>query len=183
MYYDYQQLYKIYGNPDNHAFKNNLVSFRGIKVHKLLVPFLEDVFYLLEKQGINYQIKVAYGYCNRNIRGGNTKSMHAFGCAIDINPEKNPMGPRLITDMPVSFIKCWKQVGFNWGGDYSNRKDAMHFELINLELINKRMDLEKRVETLEEQFKKYFVDQVAKDKKQDKLIKRLLKKVRKLFKK
>jgi len=30
-------------------------------------------------------------YNNRNKRGGSSKSMHAYACAIDLNPQKNPL--------------------------------------------------------------------------------------------
>jgi D-alanyl-D-alanine carboxypeptidase/Mannosyl-glycoprotein endo-beta-N-acetylglucosaminidase len=58
-------------------------------------------------------------------------SMHAFGIAIDINPNTNPMtsNGQCITDMPICVINAFKRYGFVWGCDFSgNNKDAMHFE-------------------------------------------------------
>lgn len=158
-YYNYRDLQEVYGNPDSGSFKKNLVKYSLLgteikpTVHKLIVPFLDAVEYLLKERGIEYKIKYAWGFNNRNIRGGSTKSIHSYGAAIDINPPTNPMGTRLITDMPRKFVECFKEVGFEWGGDYPGRKDAMHFELLNTSLIKKRMSLEQDVKTLKGEVK------------------------------
>jgi hypothetical protein len=77
---------------------------------------------------INYPIKSIHGYSDRNIKGTNTKSIHAYGAAIDINPEKNPMGKNLVTDLPPSAVEFAKKLGLGWGGDWTGgQKDAMHF--------------------------------------------------------
>src|ERR1019366_3010518 len=59
-------------------------------------------------------------------------SHHYDGTAIDINPGSNPYGPPggpLVTDMPQALIDyAEKTPGIHWGGRFSNRKDAMHFE-------------------------------------------------------
>jgi peptidoglycan hydrolase-like protein with peptidoglycan-binding domain len=36
----------------------------------------------------------------------------------------------LITDMPGWMPELWKGHSFRWGGDYSRRKDAMHYEFM-----------------------------------------------------
>ena len=114
--------------------------------------------------------------------------MHALGCAIDINPAQNPMSRTLITDMPREFIQCFKDAGFSWGGDYPNRKDAMHFELINLEVIKKHMSLQEDVDNLKEEVKTFKADQVRKHelieegiKKEKKINKKQKNKIAKLF--
>jgi hypothetical protein len=77
---------------------------------------------------IDYPIKSIHGYSDRNIKGTNTKSIHAYGAAIDINPEKNPMGKNLVTDLPPAAIQKAKELGLGWGGDWTGgKKDAMHF--------------------------------------------------------
>ena len=40
------------------------------------------------------------------------------------------MTDRLITDMPDWMVALWKSKKFRWGGDYRNRKDAMHYEFM-----------------------------------------------------
>ncbi|NZD50544.1 M15 family metallopeptidase [Rhizobium leguminosarum] len=80
-------------------------------------------------EGVGYKIKSLGGYNFRNIAGTNKLSNHAFGDAIDINPGANPMGRRLVTDMPSSVSSLAAQNGLLWGGDWNSKKDAMHFEV------------------------------------------------------
>lgn len=71
------------------------------------------------------------GYVDRDIRGRpGVKSQHAYGRAIDINAESNPMRDdgKLVTDMPSWVPQIAKQYGLTWGGDWHSRKDPMHFE-------------------------------------------------------
>jgi hypothetical protein len=59
-------------------------------------------------------------------------SHHYDGTAFDGNPATNPYGPPggpLVTDMPKALIDFAEKIpGIHWGGRFSNRKDAMHFE-------------------------------------------------------
>jgi hypothetical protein len=64
----------------------------------------------------------------RQKRGGGGWSQHAFGNAIDINPSRNPMTNKLITDMPPNVRDMAAKYGLSWGGDWKSTKDAMHFE-------------------------------------------------------
>lgn len=76
-----------------------------------------------------------WGYAERVVRGGSDLSNHASGTAIDLNAPRHPLG----TDPSANFTS--RQIatirgilsGINgvvrWGGDYSGRKDGMHFEL------------------------------------------------------
>jgi hypothetical protein len=60
-------------------------------------------------------------YNNRNIKGTDRKSNHAFGRAIDLNAG---------TSMPDVVVDCMKSAGLTWGGDWSPASyDPMHFEL------------------------------------------------------
>lgn len=74
-----------------------------------------------------------WGYANRDVRGRpGVKSNHAWGLAIDLNATTNPMTSdgRNHTDMPPGVSKLAAKYGLRWGGDYSGRKDPMHFEFI-----------------------------------------------------
>lgn len=70
------------------------------------------------------------GYVDRDIRGRpGVKSQHAYGRAIDINAETNPMlEGKLQTDMPSWVPETARKYGLSWGGDWQSRKDPMHFE-------------------------------------------------------
>ena len=91
-------------------------------------------------------------FCYRVVTGGQNLSRHAYGCAIDINPQQNPYltleedgtyycdhenaleyMDRTLED--AHEIKegdiCWQVFndhGFTWGGSWTNPVDYQHFE-------------------------------------------------------
>lgn len=97
------------------------------------------------------QVLTAYKYYTRaadtgayNCRmntSGTGWSIHAYGCAIDINWQSNPYSRYLRTDMlskgdgrmphRICAIRTnnGKQI-WNWGGFWSGNKDAMHYEIV-----------------------------------------------------
>lgn len=84
---------------------------------------------------LNYHPRSIGGYSNRNIAGTNTKSNHAWGAAIDIDPDRNPRygtaaGGRYALPHPPAIIALARKWGLGWGGEYKNSKDYMHFEVI-----------------------------------------------------
>ena len=79
----------------------------------------------------------SWGFSPRNIIGSTTLSNHASGTAIDLNADQHPLAAvgtfsaaqvatirRIITDSVVDGVPVLR-----WGGDYSGRKDEMHFEI------------------------------------------------------
>lgn len=90
-------------------------------------------------------------FCFRNATGSGNLSKHAFGRAIDINSQQNPYVtynngygscahgnaqqyldrssglPHVITHDDICY-QIFTQLGFTWGGDWSNPKDFQHFE-------------------------------------------------------
>jgi len=66
----------------------------------------------------------------RLIRGGNTLSMHAYGCAIDVDVERNPMGhlSQYGFHAKSPLVLAFKAEGWTWGGDFVSRPDPMHFQ-------------------------------------------------------
>jgi hypothetical protein len=83
-----------------------------------------------------------WGYAERPIRGSSTiLSNHASGTAEDLIAPTLPLGVdpnKVLTDKEIAEIRhilryCRTADGHptvRWGGDYSGRKDAMHFEII-----------------------------------------------------
>jgi|SRR5262245_6654125 len=69
----------------------------------------------------------AFNY--RNIRGSSHLSNHAYACAIDLDPDHNPLGAKHGC-MPADVVAIFKEEGWRWGGDYRGRKDWMHFEAV-----------------------------------------------------
>lgn len=92
-------------------------------------------------------------FCYRAATGSGKLSNHAYGLAIDINPQQNPYvsystgSPRwshsnadgyidrtsgakhMITHEDLAY-KLFKEHGFRWGGDWKNIKDYQHFDKI-----------------------------------------------------
>ena len=89
---------------------------------------------------IDYEIREPIGSQNwRVVAGHSVKSTHSFGVAVDINPGANPSCGvtkwcrclnELITDMPPEFVQAFKDEGFEWGGDWADHPDPMHFEWV-----------------------------------------------------
>lgn len=77
-----------------------------------------------------YKINRLEGYSNRAMTGNPNKlSEHAYGNAIDINPDQNPYGKKFITDMPVELIRqLAEKYNMTWGGDWKSIKDTMHLQ-------------------------------------------------------
>ena len=93
-------------------------------------------------------------FCYRNIAGSTNLSKHARGLAIDINTLYNPYyklredGTLFIQpataeaycnrdwDFPYKIdhddlcFKLFTEAGFDWGGDWTTRKDYQHFEVV-----------------------------------------------------
>lgn len=82
----------------------------------------------IEKYHLN---RCGGGYNFRSIRGqGNRLSMHAYGCAIDIADDLNPLGKRpdpLRLTMPKVVVDIFAEEGWDWGGLWK-RPDGMHFQ-------------------------------------------------------
>lgn len=101
-----------------------------VYVHKVTARLFAGLMMLTEKRGYSIKSGQTWGYAGRYIRGTKTPSNHSWGLAIDINSTSNPMGDKLVTDMPKWMVDLWKEFMFRWGGSYSGRKDAMHFEFM-----------------------------------------------------
>lgn len=101
-----------------------------LPVHQTIAELVTLLCDETERRGYELRAGECWGYAPRKIAGSNTWSNHAWGLAVDINAPANPMGARLITDMPDWMPELWKAYGFRWGGDYSGKKDAMHFEFM-----------------------------------------------------
>jgi hypothetical protein len=130
-----------WGNPEPEAafIKAHLttVDFLGrrVTVHKQAAAAFRAVDADIKAAGITYRFKRVETYCHRYVRGYEAEelwSLHAFGVAVDINPDENPMRDDgvLQTDLPPEVVAIFKRHGFRWLGESSGRrKDAMHFEL------------------------------------------------------
>lgn len=75
-----------------------------------------------------------WGYDYKPIEGSTTISNHASGTAIDLNAPEHPMGSSgtFGTKAKAAIRKIINDCDdvVRWGGDYTGRKDEMHFEII-----------------------------------------------------
>lgn len=75
-----------------------------------------------------------WGFHYKQIEGSQTLSNHASGTAIDLNAPEHPIGKsgtfssKQVTAIRKILAYCGGAV--RWGGDYTQRKDEMHFEIV-----------------------------------------------------
>jgi tape measure domain-containing protein len=121
-----------FGDPRASGWKDsNITSIMAsngmtVQVHKAAADAFKG--FLDELMASGYKVKSVGGYSLRDKVSGKGLSEHAFGNAIDINPEQNPYGKSLVTDMPANIREMAAKHGLSWGGDWNSVKDAMHFE-------------------------------------------------------
>lgn len=110
------------------------------------IPISHDKFYKDGKwneDDISMLSNNSSGFNYRKVTGGKKLSLHAYGYALDINPQQNPyikgdivlpsgavydpqIPGTLAPDCPV--VKTFLSLGWKWGGDWKSLKDYMHFE-------------------------------------------------------
>jgi hypothetical protein len=130
-------------------------SNRYIKVHRIVEPYLREGLRRAAISCPSYPIERIGVYNFRHIRHDVSRplSMHAFGVAVDINPQWNrgiqyrrgEVIPQAWTPewfkvwpqgVPQAFVEAMQSCGFAWGSDWdedgSNTdhtwQDPMHFE-------------------------------------------------------
>lgn len=75
-----------------------------------------------------------WGYYYKQISGSNSLSNHASGTAIDLNAPNHPMGKsgtfNATQKAAILKILAACEGVVRWGGNYTGRKDEMHFEIV-----------------------------------------------------
>jgi len=75
-----------------------------------------------------------WGYANRTVRGSTSISNHASATAIDLNATQHPLGAvgTFTANQREAIRQILVECGgvVRWGGNYSGRKDEMHFEIV-----------------------------------------------------
>lgn len=79
--------------------------------------------------------RACWGIDIRTIRGSSATSNHQSGTAMDLNANRHPLGSQPGDNYSSSQIAAIRAKlrtydgVIRWGGDYSGRKDPMHFEI------------------------------------------------------
>ena len=136
------EIVAIFGSIDDLAFEDkNIVLFdlpypliytgkevKRSRCHCLLVEVFQEIFQEIKNKGLEDEAKNFGGiYARRSIRDRPSfPSTHSFGIAIDLEPQKYPLGSD--KRMPEELIKTFEQWGFFYGGDFKSRKDPQHFQ-------------------------------------------------------
>lgn len=95
-----------------------------------MVKPLEQAFTNLIQRNHVKELKTWDGCFNiRKKRGLTSMSLHSWGIAIDVNAFENQLNQ--IPKLSSGFVKCFKDAGFDWGGDWQ-RLDGMHFQLSSI---------------------------------------------------
>ena len=108
-------------------------------VHRDAVPAFEALAAILAAHRYAVRPADTGAYNCRATTGGTSPSLHSWPIAIDVNWNTNPFRPSgpLVTDMPRALVDAVLAVRtkrgvrvWEWGGDWSRPKDAMHFGLV-----------------------------------------------------
>lgn len=100
---------------------------KRIYCNKDLIEPLSKAFRALIDTGAVKELKTWDGCFNiRKKRGLNTMSLHSWGIAVDMNAFEN--GLNMPSKFSETFVKCFTDNGFDWGGTWS-RRDPMHYQL------------------------------------------------------
>lgn len=110
---------------------------KRIYCNKDIITPASHAFENLITRNLVDEIKTFDGCFNiRNKRGMGTLSLHAWAIAFDFNAFANPLGwtvdairKRGLTPFSEDFLQCFRDAGFDCGGDWKNRPDRMHFQL------------------------------------------------------
>jgi D-alanyl-D-alanine carboxypeptidase len=100
----------------------------AITCHKMLGGVFSKVLSQIQSSGLQNKV-TSFGGCFsfRPQRTGTKLSTHAWGIAIDLNPESNAQGSA--GDMDPAVITTFREAGFEWGGDWQGKtRDPMHFQ-------------------------------------------------------
>ena len=108
----------------------------GNNCHRIVARAIQSALTQIKRAGLSRYVDTQnsnrYGGCfvgRYNRLGGNfgAPSRHAWGMAIDINTDTNPLGG--VPQMNCAVVRIFRKWGFAWGGNFWPA-DGMHFEYV-----------------------------------------------------
>ena len=110
-------------------------SISGVKINKAVLKPFQIFFNAIEQQNFwSFLSPYGGGYTFRRKRVSHMLSLHAFGGALDFNPQHNPMVKGIVSNweigakpfaMDLRIVEIARECGIKWGGDFD---DPMHFQ-------------------------------------------------------
>lgn len=98
------------------------------RCHRRVVEVFQGVLEAISMAGLQHEC-ASYGgiYASRPQRAHpRFPSTHSWGIAIDLEPERYPLGSQ--KRFPPAVVDIFTSAGFTYGGDFRIRKDPMHFQ-------------------------------------------------------
>lgn len=138
--------------PDCSASQNARAAGGGVAVniHKDLAALTAGLLAATrEVHGYVLHQDQTGGFVCRPIGGTRTASNHSISTALDINWRENEFSYSPRYTLPRSVIDMWRMNGWSWGGDWSGKKDTMHFEWVRSREVA-RQYTERFYQTVEE---------------------------------
>lgn len=113
---------------------------RKLYCNKDLIQPLSKAITNLITRGFIHEMITWDGCFNiRKKRGLSSWSLHSWAIAIDANAFSNPLGMTVeqikakgLKPFSEGFLQCFRDAGFDCGGDWKNRPDRMHFQLAKI---------------------------------------------------
>lgn len=138
--FKYVELAKGAIDIDDTWEKDNIVMLRNvcktglnIQMHYKVVPIFEYCLGEAMRRAPKYKVRMLGGHVPRHQMHDPSKplSLHSWGCAFDVNWDKNPVAKTLVTDLPPEWVSAFTEQGWNWGGAWRSTRDSMHFQYAN----------------------------------------------------
>jgi hypothetical protein len=135
------EMRQVFGNENTQNFEAQFIKifdlpypllYAGQEVaharcHYLIIENFQQAFQQIMEKGLMDEVKNYGGiYQVRAKRGQKKLSTHAWGIAIDLEPEKYPLSSK--GRFPDEVVQAFKDSGFFYGGDFKSRLDPMHFQ-------------------------------------------------------
>jgi hypothetical protein len=140
--FGFEEIVETFGDPFAKDFALNLVLFKlpftlkylgqpvvRATAHRKAVPHFTRALQAVRERGLTEEIQNYGGiYAKRSKRGQRGFiSTHAWGIAIDLEPERMVLGST--ERFSPGVLACFAEAGFTYGGDFEHRRDPMHFQL------------------------------------------------------
>jgi D-alanyl-D-alanine carboxypeptidase len=130
---------KIYSHKDYawiNVYSRDKSKVNIVYCHKAMHSFIDKALNNVLDRGLLAQLTEFGGsLCIRSSRGSSDWSAHSWGLAIDINMTGNGFGQT--PKMSKELVSCFTDAGFGWGGNYSRKRDGMHFTIAGFDMPSK----------------------------------------------